>query len=81
VHGFGEEAGQPLVEDPRVDVVSFTGSTGVGRMIAKVAGERLDVVSDGGWIDAGTPVRVLHAEGYRHVVQPLALPPAPEAEG
>lgn len=47
---------------------------------AEVAGERLDVVSDGGWIDAGTPVRVLHAEGYRHVVQPLALPPAPEAE-
>jgi membrane-bound serine protease (ClpP class) len=48
---------------------------------AEVAGERLDVVSDGGWIDAGTPVRVLHAEGYRHVVQPLALPPAPEPEG
>jgi membrane-bound serine protease (ClpP class) len=48
---------------------------------AEVAGERLDVVSDGGWIDAGTPVRVLRAEGYRHVVQPLALPPAPEAEG
>jgi membrane-bound serine protease (ClpP class) len=47
---------------------------------AEVAGERLDVVSDGGWIDAGTPVRVLRAEGYRHVVQPLALPKAPEAE-
>ena len=41
VHGFGEEAGQPLVEDPRVDVVSFTGSTAVGRMINRVAGERL----------------------------------------
>src|SRR6185437_13468090 len=41
VHGFGEEAGQPLVEDPRVAVVSFTGSTAVGRMIARVAGERL----------------------------------------
>ena len=47
---------------------------------AEVAGERLDVVSDGGWIDAGTPVRVLRAEGYRHVVQPLALPPAPDVE-
>ena len=35
------EAGQPLVEDPRVAVVSFTGSTAVGRMIARVAGERL----------------------------------------
>ncbi|HEY3186856.1 MAG TPA: aldehyde dehydrogenase family protein, partial [Solirubrobacteraceae bacterium] len=41
VHGFGEEAGQPLVEDERVAVVSFTGSTAVGRMIARVAGERL----------------------------------------
>jgi alpha-ketoglutaric semialdehyde dehydrogenase len=41
VQGFGEEAGQPLVEDPRVAVVSFTGSTAVGRMIARVAGERL----------------------------------------
>ena len=41
VHGFGEEAGQPLVEDPRVAVISFTGSTSVGRLIARVAGERL----------------------------------------
>jgi aldehyde dehydrogenase (NAD+) len=41
VHGFGEEAGQPLVEDPRVAVVSFTGSTAVGRLIARVTGERL----------------------------------------
>jgi alpha-ketoglutaric semialdehyde dehydrogenase len=41
VHGYGQEAGQPLVEDPRVAVVSFTGSTAVGRMIAEVAGRRL----------------------------------------
>jgi aldehyde dehydrogenase (NAD+) len=41
VQGYGPEAGQPLVEDPRVAVVSFTGSTSVGRLIARVAGERL----------------------------------------
>ena len=41
VHGYGEEAGQPLVEHPDVDVVSFTGSSAVGRMIARVAGERM----------------------------------------
>ncbi|MEJ7788131.1 MAG: aldehyde dehydrogenase family protein [Solirubrobacteraceae bacterium] len=41
VHGFGDEAGQPLVEHPDVGVVSFTGSTAVGRTIARVAGERL----------------------------------------
>src|SRR5688500_6626247 len=41
VHGDGEEAGAPLVESPKVDVVSFTGSTSVGRWIQQVAGARL----------------------------------------
>ncbi|MEA2723519.1 MAG: alpha-ketoglutaric semialdehyde dehydrogenase [Gemmatimonadales bacterium] len=41
VHGYGEEAGGPLVESPDVDVVSFTGSTSVGRWIQQVAGARL----------------------------------------
>jgi aldehyde dehydrogenase (NAD+) len=41
VHGFGEEAGAPLVEHPDVAVISFTGSCEVGRWIAATAGERL----------------------------------------
>jgi acyl-CoA reductase-like NAD-dependent aldehyde dehydrogenase len=41
VQGFGDEAGQPLVDHPDVGVVSFTGSTAVGRAIARSAGERL----------------------------------------
>ena len=41
VHGFGEEAGAPLVEHPDVAVVSFTGSCEVGRWIAQAAGKRL----------------------------------------
>ncbi|MGI8439187.1 MAG: aldehyde dehydrogenase family protein [Thermoleophilaceae bacterium] len=41
VHGFGPEAGQPLVEDPRVAVISFTGSTAVGRMINRIGADRL----------------------------------------
>jgi aldehyde dehydrogenase (NAD+) len=41
LHGFGEEAGAPLVEHKDVDIVSFTGSTGVGRWIAGTAGRRL----------------------------------------
>ncbi len=41
VHGLGQEAGQPLVESRKVDLISFTGSTAVGRMIARVAGDRL----------------------------------------
>lgn len=45
VHGFGEEAGAPLVSHPRVDVLSFTGSSAVGRFIGRVAGEQLKRVS------------------------------------
>jgi aldehyde dehydrogenase (NAD+) len=41
VHGFGEEAGAPLVEHPEVAVISFTGSCEVGRWIAETAGRRL----------------------------------------
>jgi len=41
VHGLGPEVGLPLVEDPRVDLVSFTGSAATGRAIAEVAGRRL----------------------------------------
>ena len=41
LHGYGEEAGAPLVEHPDVAVVSFTGSCEVGRWIAETAGRRL----------------------------------------
>ena len=45
VQGYGEEAGAPLVAHPDVDVISFTGSTAVGRQIATVASKRLAKVS------------------------------------
>ncbi len=45
VQGLGEEAGAPLVADARVAVVSFTGSTAVGREIARIAGARLARIS------------------------------------
>jgi len=45
VHGYGEEAGAPLVEHPAVGVISFTGSTAVGKLIAVSAGKRLAKVS------------------------------------
>jgi aldehyde dehydrogenase (NAD+) len=41
IHGMGDEAGAPLVESAGVDVVSFTGSTSVGRWIQQTAGSRL----------------------------------------
>jgi membrane-bound serine protease (ClpP class) len=39
---------------------------------AKFGVERIDVISDGPWVSAGTPVRVVRAEGYRHVVEPIS---------
>jgi alpha-ketoglutaric semialdehyde dehydrogenase len=45
VNGYGEESGGPIVADHDVDVISFTGSTAVGRRIAVTAGERLAKVS------------------------------------
>ena len=33
--------------------------------------ERVDVVSDGAYVPAGTPIRIVRAEGYRHVVAPI----------
>jgi aldehyde dehydrogenase (NAD+) len=45
VQGKGLPAGSALVEDHRVAVISFTGSTGVGRWIAEVGGRRLARVS------------------------------------
>jgi len=45
IQGYGTEAGAPLVEHPQVDVISFTGSTAVGRWIAETAGRRLAKVS------------------------------------
>jgi aldehyde dehydrogenase (NAD+) len=45
IQGYGEEAGAPLVANPAVDVISFTGSTEVGRQIAEVAARRLAKVS------------------------------------
>lgn len=45
VQGYGEEAGAPLVDHPDVGVLSFTGSSHVGRQIAARAGQRLAKVS------------------------------------
>jgi benzaldehyde dehydrogenase (NAD) len=39
------EVGEALVTDPNVNLVSFTGSTEVGRIVGRLAGERLKKVS------------------------------------
>jgi acyl-CoA reductase-like NAD-dependent aldehyde dehydrogenase len=40
VQGFGPDAGAPLVQDSRVGVVSFTGSSATGKLIQKTVSER-----------------------------------------
>jgi membrane-bound serine protease (ClpP class) len=70
----GYIAALPRPELEGVDGIALTDLRPAGT--AEVAGERLDVVSEAGWITAGTPVRVLRAEGYRHVVRAIPLPAA-----
>lgn len=41
VHGFGPEAGEAIVDHPEIKMVSFTGSSEIGKLIAKKCGERL----------------------------------------
>lgn len=41
---------------------------------ALIGSERLDVVSESEWIEEGSAVEVIHAEGYRHVVRRLPEP-------
>ncbi|GGE04478.1 aldehyde dehydrogenase [Marinithermofilum abyssi] len=45
IPGFGETAGQPLVEHPDVDKIAFTGSTEVGRLIMRKAADKVKNVT------------------------------------
>jgi membrane-bound serine protease (ClpP class) len=36
---------------------------------ASIAGERVDVVTEGEYVAQGSAVRVIRSEGYRHVVR------------
>ncbi|MEX1138479.1 MAG: aldehyde dehydrogenase family protein [Bacteroidota bacterium] len=45
VHGGGSQVGMAIVEHSDVDLVSFTGSTGVGKKISEVASKTLKRVS------------------------------------
>lgn len=45
VHGGGGDAGMAIVDHPEVDLISFTGSTNVGKRISEVASKTLKRVS------------------------------------
>jgi membrane-bound serine protease (ClpP class) len=72
----GYRASLPRPELEGLDGVALTDLRPAG--VAQFGDERLDVVSEAGWIPAGSPVRVLRSEGYRHVVRHVPLPPPTE---
>ncbi len=45
VTGYGPSAGQPLVEHPDVNIISFTGSTATGRRVTELAAPTMKRVS------------------------------------
>src|SRR5437879_12481917 len=45
ITGYGETAGAALAAHPGIDKVAFTGSTEVGKLVAKAAAENLTKVS------------------------------------
>ena len=45
VHGGGKNVGTPIVEHENIDMISFTGSSGVGKLIASSGGRELKRVS------------------------------------
>ena len=69
--GYRASLARPDLEG--LDGVTLTDLRPAG--VAQFGDERLDVVSEAGWIPAGSPVRVLRSEGYRHVVRHVPLPP------
>ena len=68
-HALGYESAAP-----RRDLVGVVGKaitdlrpSGTGLF----GDERIDVVSESEWITEGTPIKIVSAEGYRHVVRPV----------
>ena len=60
--------------ESRVDLVGVTGKAITDLRPSGTAlfgDERVDVVSESEWITEGTPIRIISAEGYRHVVRPV----------
>jgi acyl-CoA reductase-like NAD-dependent aldehyde dehydrogenase len=40
INGTGKEVGEALINDKRVDLVSFTGSTAIGRRVNEAVSKR-----------------------------------------
>lgn len=65
--GFSSSTARP--ELVGVEGVAVTDLRPAGT--ARFGTESVDVVASSGWVQAGTHVRIVQAEGYRHVVEPI----------
>lgn len=74
----GYVASLPRTDLEGLDGIALTDLRPAG--VAQFGDERLDVVSEAGWVPRGSPVRVERSEGYRHVVRAVPLPAATPAE-
>ena len=58
--------------DVRADLVGIRGTAATDLRPAGVGtfgDERVDVVTEGPWVEAGSPIEILRSEGYRHIVR------------
>ncbi|HUE76337.1 MAG TPA: NfeD family protein [Longimicrobiales bacterium] len=77
---LGEDTGRDvgyLSATVRSELVGMHGTAitdlrpaGVGRF----GDERVDIVAEEGWLTSGTPIEIVRAEGYRHVVRARSAP-------
>lgn len=49
--------------------------------VARIGDRRIDVVTDGEFVPAGTPIRVVRLDGFRIIVEPAAPPATAPSEG
>ena len=58
----------------RADLIGHAGVAGTDLRPSGVGifgDERIDVVSEGPWIEAGKAIEIIQSEGYRHVVREM----------
>lgn len=63
--GYISASVRPDLEGARGVAITALRPAGMGLF----GDERVDVVSESEWIEEGTPIRILSAEGYRHIVR------------
>ena len=67
------------VRDDLIDTIGTTITDLRPSGTAMFGDERIDVVSESEWITEGTRVRVISAEGYRHIVRAVVADDAEKA--